>query len=331
MRKLFLLLILLFLFTGCDNNSVVQERNIDEPIPMDLFLGLPVGLSEAISPILSKNLEKNGIEVKINYDTKENQVNFVSVTDSQVVIVSDLVGMIMLKDNDDWRVMGRALDSKIGLLVPPGSNIKNFSDVKDKKIVGHILAANYITERAEALGWDPELDTDFSAMENEQIRKLVLDSKNNQWGEVDALIVYDNLLSYFQVKGLAELVDEGMVIFPIMAKEQYIEEHPEVMVKFFKAFVETLETFRKNMIRHKKFSIEGMPEDISEEVYEMTYLQEENFDQDGVKGLRLYFNKDEIESLQHTTNIVFKYLVPKDFINIMDYIDLSYMEKATER
>jgi ABC-type nitrate/sulfonate/bicarbonate transport system substrate-binding protein len=331
MRKYFLLLILLLVLSACGSSNVNKEEKLDQEIPMDIFLGLPVGFSQGLSGVLTKKLKENGIEANISYDTKDRTINFFSVTENDVVVASDLVGMIMLKDNDNWRILSRVLNLRVGLLVPPGSDIKSFADIKHKKVAGHATAINFIRDRAKKLDWDPSLDINFSPMESEKIRQVVLDSENNDWSGFDALIVCDSLLSYFQVKEIAELIDEDKIIFPVMTNNLYIQEHPEAMVKFFRGFVEAVKVFRKDMIRYKKFSIEGMPEDIEQEVYAMTYSQEENFDEEGVEPLRLYFNNKEIDYLQEVADMVFTYIAQKDLINITEYIDLSYMEKAMEK
>ncbi len=329
MRKCFLLLILLFILSACGGGNVKQEEKLDQAIPMDIFLGFPLRFSEEFSGVLIKKLAENGIEANVSYDTKDKMINFVSATENDVVVASDLISMIMLKDNDNWRILSRILNLRVGLLVPPDSDIKNFADIKNKKIAGYATAINFIKDRAEKLGWDSIPDVNFSPMDSEKIRQLVLDSED--WSGLDALIVCDSLLSYFQVKGIVELIEEDKIIFPVMANNIYIQEHPEAMVKFFRGFVEAVKVFRKDMIRYKKFSIEGMPEDIEQEVYTMTYSQEENFDEEGVEPLRLYFNNKEIDYLQDVADMVFTYIAQKDLINITDYIDLSYMEKAMEK
>ena len=84
------------------------------------------------------------------------------------------------------------------------------------------------------------------------------------------------------------------------------------------------------MISEKKLSIEGMPEEMAPSIYKLTYEKEENFDEQGMKPFRFYFNKEEIDSLQRATDLVFDFPFTKPRINIMDFIDLSYMQKALE-
>ena len=170
----------------------------------------------------------------------------------------------------------------------------------------------------------------FLPMDDEEIRSVILKSNGKDWGKIDSIIALDNLFAYFQIKDNVKIIDQGVMVLPVLARNDYIQNNPEAMVNFYKAFSSSLNSFRKNMISEKKLSIEGMPEEMAPSIYKLTYEKEENFDEQGMKPFRFYFNKEEIDSLQRATDLVFDFPFTKPRINIMDFIDLSYMQKALE-
>ena len=159
----------------------------------------------------------------------------------------------------------------------------------------------------------------------------MINSKNGEWDDCDAIIVPDALLAYFQVKNLAKMIDQDMITTVIMTRNQYIQDNPEVMVDFFRAFAKTLNDFRKNMISEKKFIVDGMPVDIAAQVYHITYDYADNFNEEAEKPLCFYLNKAEIDYCQANADMVFDYAPAKPRLTINDIIDVSYAEKALER
>lgn len=328
-------LIIIFLFlclAGCVNKSGTEIGNTEKtPIKMDIFWGLPVGIAEAMTPFLIADLKEQGIEASIKNDIKNKNINFEDVVNNEVLILGDLVSMIVLKDSDDWRLVGRLSDYRVGLLVPNDSDISSFKDLVGKKIVGNVATVKFIKIRSDANGLDMETSFNFVPMDDEGIRQLIIGNNKKDWGGYDAVIVPDGLLAYFEAKGLAKLIDQDIIVLPILARNSFIQENPEVMVNFFKAFTKSMNGFRKNMVTEKKFAIDGMPADLATQIHNTTYQNEENFDEKGEKPLRFYFNKTEIDSLQAMADYVFDYPITEPRINVMDYIDVSYAEKVLER
>lgn len=331
MRKLIFIFLFLCL-AGCTNKSETGVGGTEKSsIRMDIFWGLPVGIAEAMTPFLVTDLKEQGIDVTIKNDIKNKNINFEDVVNNEVLIVGDLVSSIILKDNDDWRLVGRLSDYRVGLLVPKNSEILTFKDLVGKKIVGNVSGAKFVKIRSEANGLNMETSFNFVPMDDEGIRRLILGDDKKDWGGYDAVVVPDGLLAYFEAKGLAKLIDQDIIVLPILARNSFIQDNPEAMVDFFQAFAKSMNDFRKNMVAEKKFTIDGMPADLAPQIHYTTYRNEENFDEKGEMPLRFYFNKEEIDSLQATADMVFDYPLAEPRINIMDYIDVSYVEKALER
>lgn len=332
MKKVITVIILTIILSGCANkNNNVKSVETKPPVPMSMFWGLPIGITTAMSPSLASNLKDNNIDPIIHTDKNINNINFSSVVNDQVLIVSDFIAAIILKDNLNWRVVGRLNDFRVGVMVPNNSTISQFSDLKNKRICGNISLVKTLKIKSEKIGEIPENFINFSPTDDETIRQTVINAKNGNWKNCDAIIVPDALLSYFQIKKLGKIIDQDILVSVIMARNDYIQTNPEVMVDFFQAFSKTLDSFRKNMIIDKKFSVEGMPDDIASQVYHMTYDNEENFNEQALKPLRFYLNKDEIEALQQNADMTFDYVTAKPRINVNDYIDVSYAAKALER
>lgn len=332
MKKIFLLLILVFVFSGCSSSkpvSVGEQKK--ENVKMNICWMLPVGVGEAMKPQFLSDLKANGIDADIKIASEGKDFNFNDMVNCQVAFVDEFVSAIIMKDNNNWRAVGRTSDLRIGVLAPKDSKINSFKDLKGKVIGGHVGAVGFLDKKSQENDMDPKSSLLFSSMNDEEIRSAILKSDGKSWGRYEAIVVLDNLFAYFQVKDKAKIIDQGSMVLPILARNDYIQNNPEVMVNFFKAFSISLNSFRKNMISEKKFSIKSMPEDIAPSVYKLTYGQEENFDEQGLKPFRFNFNKDEINSLQRVADIVFDFPFTKPRINIMDYIDLSYMEKAMEK
>ena len=332
MKKIIAVLILSLLLSSCGKREKsLEQKEIKASVPMIIFWGVQLGIPNAMSPSLIENLKLNNIDATIHTDETVKNLDFSSVVNDQVLILSDFIASIILRDNLDWRVVGRLNDFRVGIMVPNQSSVNQFADLRDKRVCGNVFFVKMIKTHSEKIGMVPETFLKFFPTDDEKIRQAVINSKNGEWEDCDAILVPDSLLSYFEVKKLGRIIDQDIVVNMIMAKNSYIQNNPEVMVDFFRAFSTSLNIFRKNMISEKKFSVEGMPEDIAPQVYRLTYENEENFDEQALKPLRFYLNKDEIDSFQNNADMIFDYVPAKPRINVIDYIDTSYAEKALER
>ena len=331
MKKIFFLIISILLVSGCINTKSVSVNEIKkENVKMNICWMLPAGVGEAMKSQFLSDLKANGIDadIKIASDTKD--FNFNDMVNCQVAFVDEFVGAIVIKDNSNWRVVSRTNNLRIGVLAPKDSKINSFKDLEGKIVGGHVGGIIFLDKKSGENNMDPKSSFSFLPMDDEEIRSVILKSNGKDWGKIDSIIALDNLFAYFQIKDNVKIIDQGVMVLPVLARNDYIQNNPEAMVNFYKAFSSSLNSFRKNMISEKKLSIEGMPEEMAPSIYKLTYEKEENFDEQGMKPFRFYFNKEEIDSLQRATDLVFDFPFTKPRINIMDFIDLSYMQKALE-
>ena len=156
MKKLLVVFFLLLIMTGCGIQETDKQSEEKKPVAMSIFWGLPVGISTAMSPALSNSLRENNITATIHTDETIKNVDFSSVVNDQVMILSDFIASIILKDNSDWRIVGRLNNFRVGIMVPNQSTISKFSDLKDKRICGNVSLVKTIKARSESMGVVPE-------------------------------------------------------------------------------------------------------------------------------------------------------------------------------
>ncbi|MDO8260291.1 MAG: ABC transporter substrate-binding protein, partial [Candidatus Magasanikbacteria bacterium] len=279
MRKIIFVILFLSL-TGCTGKTEGTTENIKkEPIKMEIFWGLPVGIAEAMKPFLLSDLKELGIEATINNDIKNININFDDIINNEIIVAGDLASMLILKYSEDWRLVGRLSDYRVGVLVPQDSNISTFKELAGKKIAGNIAVTKSVKKMSEANGLDMETSFNFVPMDDEGMRNIILGGNKKDWGGYEAVIVPDGLMAYFEVKGVAKVIEQDTIVLPILARNSFMQENPEAMYNFFQALVKSLSGFRKNMIAENKFLIDGMPSELATQIHSKTYENEENFDE----------------------------------------------------
>ena len=332
MKKIFLFIILLFTLSACsgqgDNFEGGQKT---ERASMNICWFSPTGIPEAIESQLVAELKVRNIDADLRSIKAEEAVKYYSGEWCDVVFADDSTVAVVVKAHDDWRIIGRTSNFRVGLVTPFNSSLKTFIDLKGKTIGTLLSGVRFVRDRAKENNMNMLFDLDLLAVDKAEMRNMVVDSKGKEWGKFDAFIMDDPLLAYVQAKSFGKLIAQDYIVMSIVTRNKYIQNNPEVVVNFFKAFAISVDDLRANMITEKKIVIEGLSPDFYQEVGNLTFNHEDNFDEERNKSLRFNFNKDEINILQNSVDMVFDFPFAKPRINILDYIDLSFMEKAMER
>lgn len=239
-----------------------------------------------------------------------------------VVLTGDQPGVALLSKDKGWVVIGRLMYNRTAIYVPLNSNIKTVKDLKGKTIgLPFGAAAERTTKEAlEKAGLNPEKDvkiTNLGVMEHPPLIKKYVQKK--KWGSFDALSGFDPTPSVLETAGLVRTLDVGKVVSLIIMKKETLEKNPGLKEAVLQSFTDAYDYFRLNNDQCCKWFVEESKFDDPEyKACAIAASIEPNLKVNSKEEIRLYFNEDDIMTLQK----VVKFMEPstKKMFDINDYI-----------
>lgn len=340
MKKIFLAIILLVtvLIFGfvASGNKFVQKSSKQNAQLTDIRIGwqVPWATEGQLTQILKNTniLQKNGLKGEFkgfNYGPPLNEAALAGEVD--VIFTADQPAATLLSKNPNWVIIGRLMYNRVSLYVPPKSPIKTVADLKDKTVgMPFGAAAQRMALRAEKdAGLDPKKDVNNVNLDIYEQSDLVRDPNSTKWDNMDALAGFDPTPAIFEEKGLIRTLTVGKVVSVIVMSEDYIKTNPEAPVKFLKAFHAAYDYYRNNRLTADEWFTAESKLTITPKALEIAASIEPNLSVDSANKIRLGFTDEDYDTLQEAADFIFDQSLVKTKVIMKDYIDLSYLQKAS--
>lgn len=248
-----------------------------------------------------------------------------------VIFTGDQPAATLLSKDPNWVIIGRLMYNRVSLYVPPKSTIKNASDLRGKTVAMPFGAAAqrlaYKTEKDAGL--DPTRDVKNINLGIYEQSDLVKDPTVLKWGDIDALAGFDPTPAIFEEKGLTRNLATGKVVSVIMMSKDFIKQYPDAPVNFLKAFNEAYSYYQTNTIQADDWFVKESKLNISSKALKIASEIEPNLSGEAIGNIRLGFTDEDYNSLQEAADFIFEQSLIKAQVNMKDYIDMSYLQKAS--
>jgi sulfonate transport system substrate-binding protein len=233
--------------------------------------------------------------------------------------LGDLPTYAGLVNGDDYTIIGKGeQDYGKALVVRKDSGITSLEDLKGKKVATPF--GSNIQVLAEILFKEAGLTDDDVEYTNLSLADLDTSLLN---GDIDAGITSEPHISKILKNGgddvevLVTSENYKEYVNPIIAQNQFIKEHPDYTAKFLKALQRTAEWIEDNIDEAAKRAseLDGVDEDDYKTLLEG-------------QDLSVYLTDSNIQALRDGAAQSYEYGLITQELNVDDYIDTSYAEKA---
>lgn len=260
---------------------------------------------------------EEGIEIEfINFESGPAITEALASGSLDIGTLADLPVLTAASSDYGVTIIGKTAGilNSIALIVPTGSDIDSVEDLEGKTIAYTVGSAGhaFLVKLLESAGLT-ENDIEGISVTNPEMEATLVS------GDVDAVVSVGSFIYSIENNGEGTvLVDNTDIYEPVsalVASDTFIEEHPDLVVKYLEIWSEVVEYAEENI--DEVYEALAEQQDISVDYYERFTL---SFD--------IEWTDADYETLDVTENfLVSNDLVAKE-IDPADYVDLSFLEEA---
>lgn len=283
----------------------VESKAVEESsafVPIRIGWQIPAATQGQIVQVLKRTnvLDAHGLDpslVPFSYGGPQVEAAFAGELD--VVFSGDQPAINLIARGGKWKMVARLFEDGVATIVPPGSPISELKDLRGKTVasafgsVGHRDA--FLQQRA--IGLDPDVDVTNKNVDILEIRRQVLSGGIESWNGMDAAVVWDPLLSRFQLEGLARVLASKPYLGVVSMSDNFIASHPEAAAEFLVALMRAWEFLARHPEQVMQWYIDDTQLDYKPSALIAARL-DAKFSADSLRDVDLSFRDEDIATLE---------------------------------
>lgn len=232
-----LLLFLIFL-----SLQATGEIGSEPPVAVRIGWQIPAATQGQVLQVLKRTnvLEGHGLKpVFVPFSYGGPQVKAAFAGDIDVFFADDQPAINLIARGGRWKIVARLFEDGVGLIVPPHSPIRSYQDLKGKTVASPFgsVAHRDAFLGQEAEGLDPLNDVLNKNLDILEIRNRVQAGGNGTWDDIDAAVVWEPIISRFELESLSRSVTSGRYLGVVAVSEKFINSHPQAVIQLLTALV----------------------------------------------------------------------------------------------
>ncbi|MBK8483876.1 MAG: NrtA/SsuA/CpmA family ABC transporter substrate-binding protein [Saprospiraceae bacterium] len=248
-----------------------------------------------------------------------------------ILFVGDQPAITLVSRDPNWRFVARMVNYRSALIVPPNSKLKTINDLVGKKVA---TAFGSTTHRdVVRLIRDAGLEKDITLVNIDQAEHAALISKGgtDSWDGIDAVASYDPTIAISLYKNNARILLEWTSPAVVVARKEIVDNKPEELKRFLKAYIEANVIYAKNPANFNKLFSEESRLELPENVYTEMAKMEPNLTAGTNSEVNILIDSTRERIHQINADVALSIGIIKKQINVKDYIDMrAAMEASTE-
>lgn len=215
--------------------------------------------------------------------------------DVDILLTADQPAAVLIARGDKHRIVARMMYNRTCIYVPTGSNVENLTDLNGAHIAGPVGAAAERIAMADLSGMGVNIDAlEHSKLDMGQQAALVRQSEGaSSWGTIDALYGFDPLPAAFEEQDLVKMLSCGKVLSLVLASDEMIEERPEELAAFLRAFHAAWALYAEKPDEMNKAFLNESGLEMSQAALEIAAAVEPNRFANDLDDLRLSFTQED--------------------------------------
>lgn len=155
-----------------------------------------------------------------------------------VAFVGDQPAITLMSKSDDWKIVGRLMDFRVGIVVPANSAIKSIADLKGKTLGVPFGSSTHrvALQQLQAAGLIPNQDVKILNIDIQEQNEIVKSGGSDSWKGLDAFASWDHHIANYENKGWARLITNNTALGVIMMSDKYMKANPDAATKFLSSF-----------------------------------------------------------------------------------------------
>ena len=246
-------------------------------------------------------LEQHGLNPTfIPYSYGKPQIAAALAGDLDVVFSGDQPAINLIAASGSWKIVGRMNYDRVALMVPYGSPIVGFGDLRGKTVASSFgsIAHREAFLWEKSAGLDPNKDVRNVNMDILDIHDLVTAGGEKKWGGIDAVVVWEPSTSFFEIGKLARAIDTTPTIGVISFSEKFISERPEAAARLLVAISQSWKYFSRHSERVRQWYIDDSQLGYTPASLDLAARFDVNFGVESVADVSLQLTEKNIATLK---------------------------------
>lgn len=274
----------------------------ESTVPVRIGWQIPAATQGQVLQVLKRTnvLEGHGLRpsfVPFSYGGPQVAAAFAGELD--VFFAGDQPAINLIARGGRWKIVARLFEDGVGIIVPPNSPIQQVEDLRGKTVAspfGSVAHRDAFLEQ-EAMGLDPYDDVLNKNLDILEIRRRVLAGGNESWNGIDAAVVWEPIVSRFELEGRSRSVTSERYLGVVAVSEEFIARHPEAVVQLLIALMRSWDFFARHPDRVMQWYIDDTRLDYTPESLVSARL-DSNFAATSLGEIDLDLNADHLATLE---------------------------------
>jgi len=278
------------------------DGTTESAVPIRIGWQIPAATQGQVLQVLKRTsvLEGHGLKpVFVPFSYGGPQVEAAFAGDLDVFFSGDQPAINLIARGGKWKIVARLFDDVVGIIVPPNSTIQSVEDLEGTTVAspfGSVAHRDAFMEQ-EAAGLDSQRDVLNKNLDILEIRRRVQAGGNGTWDGFDAAVIWEPLISRFELEGIARRITSERYVGVVSVSEEFIENHPEAVVELLVALTRAWDFFARNQDRVMQWYIDDTRLDYTPESLVAARL-DSNFAATSVNEISLDLHPDYIATLE---------------------------------
>jgi len=278
------------------------DGTTESAVPIRIGWQIPAATQGQVLQVLKRTsvLEGHGLKpVFVPFSYGGPQVEAAFAGDLDVFFSGDQPAINLIARGGKWKIVARLFDDGVGIIVPPNSTIQSVEDLEGTTVAspfGSVAHRDAFMEQ-EAAGLDSQRDVLNKNLDILEIRRRVQAGGNGTWDGFDAAVIWEPLISRFELEGIARRITSERYVGVVSVSEEFIENHPEAVVELLVALTRAWDFFARNQDRVMQWYIDDTRLDYTPESLVAARL-DSNFAATSVNEISLDLHPDYIATLE---------------------------------
>lgn len=245
-----------------------------------------------------------------------------------VIFTADQPACMLLSTGANWKIIGRLIYNRVGTIVSPTSSIETPKDLKGKIVAIPFGAAAHreTLETIKKAGLNPEKDVIIKNLGIYEQVNIV--QKSDNWHNIDAFSSWDPPLAEFELAGKAKAIDYGLVTSVIVMSEKFMKKYPKAVISFLKSYITAFYYYATHQELANKWFLEKSGLKFDTSVLDKAAEVEPNLKKKNLNTIDIKLKGKDIKIIQSGANFLYQQNLTDKKINVKNYIQQSYLDKA---
>ncbi len=289
------------LFATSGQSAAGAEERV---VPVRIGWQIPAATQGQVLQVLKRTnvLEGHGLQpsfVPFSYGGPQVAAAFAGQLD--VFFAGDQPAINLIARGGRWKIVARLFEDGVGVIVPPDSPIETIEDLRGKVVAssfGSVAHRDAFLEQ-KAVGLDPYEDVRNENLDILEIRRRVQAGGRGSWKGIDAALVWDPILSRFELEGLARRVSSERYLGVVAVSEAFIDAHPEAVVQLLVALMRSWDFIASDPDRVMQWYMDDTRLDYTPEALVAARL-DRNFAAASLDDVRLDLDSEDLATLERS-------------------------------